>query len=207
MIKNICFDMGGVLYGFSFKQFVDELGLEDPADRELLLNEVFINVNWVRIDRGTPLDESYAKMLPHIPERLVPYAHACVYDWGLTEQNHAIPGMAELVYELRDAGYGLYLFSNAGQNHHTYWPKLPLAPVFGDRIMLSADHKTIKPEPGFFLTGAKLFSLTPDECVFIDDNQINVEGSLNVGFHGIVFHGNADRLRGELRALGVNVRA
>lgn len=207
MIRNVCFDMGGVLYGFSFKQFVDELGIPDPKDRELLLNEVFCNVEWVRIDRGTPLDESYAEMLPRIPERLVPYAHACVYDWGLTEQNHAIAGMDELVHELRDAGYGLYLFSNAGLNHHTYWPKLPLAPLFGDRIMLSADHHILKPREAFFTTGAEMFSLDPDECIFVDDNQLNVEGSRNVGFHGIVFHGDVHNLRAHMRALGVDVQA
>ena len=52
MIKNIIFDMGNVLIHFDRAQFLDRLGVED-ADRELLMREVFLSLEWVRMDRGS----------------------------------------------------------------------------------------------------------------------------------------------------------
>lgn len=208
MIKNICFDMGGVLYGFSFDTFIDDLGVTDANDHKLLMSSVFRTLEWVRLDRGVLNDdEALEIILPRVPERLKPLAEACVREWGRNEHKHPIPGMDELVHELKENGYNLCLFSNASLTHHEYWPPLPLAPLFGERIMLSADHKIIKPSPDFFTTGAKLLGLNPEECVFIDDVPANVEGAILAGFNGIPFYGDAARLRKEFKALGINVRA
>ena len=49
------------------------------------------------------------------------------------------------------------------------------------------------------------FDLTPSECLFIDDSAPNIEGAERTGMPGIVFHGDADELRGEMKAFGVKV--
>ena len=52
MIKNIIFDMGGVLLHYDPSRFVDLLSVE-AQDRTLLMREVFRSVEWVRMDRGS----------------------------------------------------------------------------------------------------------------------------------------------------------
>ena len=46
------------------------------------------------------------------------------------------------------------------------------------------------------------FSLTPANCVFIDDFPPNIEAAENAGMQGIVFY-NAQQLRHELQKRGV----
>ena len=38
MIRNIVFDMGKVMIQFDPDRFMDRAGIEDPADRKLILN-------------------------------------------------------------------------------------------------------------------------------------------------------------------------
>ncbi|MCR4565154.1 MAG: HAD-IA family hydrolase, partial [Bacteroidales bacterium] len=44
-----------------------------------------------------------------------------------------------------------------------------------------------KPDPAFFKILLERFHLKAEECVFIDDNEKNVEGARALGFTGIRF--------------------
>ena len=71
MIKNIVFDMGQVLIRFDREVFLDKAGVTDPADRELLLREVFLSLEWSRMDRGSLTDIQAAEIIcRRVPERL-----------------------------------------------------------------------------------------------------------------------------------------
>ena len=63
MIKNIVFDMGMVLIRFDRQVFLDHAGVTDPDDRELLLREVFLSLEWSRMDRGSLTDAEAAEMI------------------------------------------------------------------------------------------------------------------------------------------------
>ena len=52
MIQNILFDMGNVLIHFDRKVFLDRLDISEE-DKQLLLREVFLSVEWGQMDRGT----------------------------------------------------------------------------------------------------------------------------------------------------------
>ena len=51
-----------------------------------------------------------------------------------------------------------------------------------------------------------MYDLKPEECYFIDDSPLNVEGALCTGMRGSVFDGDVERLRRELGAAGVPVK-
>ncbi|MBR2716160.1 MAG: HAD family phosphatase [Oscillospiraceae bacterium] len=203
MTKNILFDMGNVLVRFDPALFLRRLGREGE-DAELLDREVFRSVEWVRLDRGDLDDgEALAGILPRLPARLHPAAEELVTRWD--RPYTPIEGMPELVRDLSEAGLGLYLLTNAARRHRDYWPRFPLAQYFDRRIMLSADWLLLKPEPAFYEKALSLFGLDRRECLFIDDNPINVESALRLGLPALVFHGDAERLRRELRERGVPV--
>ena len=46
MIRNIVFDMGKVMIQFDPNRFMDRAGIKDPADRKLIMNELFRSVEW-----------------------------------------------------------------------------------------------------------------------------------------------------------------
>ena len=98
MIKNMVFDMGGVLIVWNPVQMLARLHL--PAEDEALLNrELLQNPIWTEADAGLYSEEQLAQAAcAHLQERLHESAWALVqwYKWFLTP----MPGMEQLVREL-----------------------------------------------------------------------------------------------------------
>lgn len=203
MIKNILFDMGQVLIRFDQKFFIQRLGIED-ADMELLLREVYRSVEWVQMDRGSLREEeAFERIRARLPERLHDAAWKLVIMWDRPILE--IDGMYELVEELKELGYRVYLLSNASVRQHEYWPRIPASKFF-DGKLISADVHVIKPQPEIYRLCLEKFNLKAEECFFIDDAPANIEGALQCGIPGAVFHGDAALLRHQLRAAGVPVK-
>lgn len=202
MIKNLIFDMGNVLIRFDRELFLDRLGVQGE-DRMALMREVFLSVEWAMLDKGTiDEEEAFERMAARLPERLRADAHLLVFTWD--EPLAPIAGMAELVRELKEKGYGVYLLSNASHRQHKYWPRIPGSEYF-DGTVISADLMLVKPQPEIYLYTLHRFNLKADECVFVDDINVNVEGAMFCGMQGAVFFGDTEHLRRELRKLGVDV--
>ena len=72
MIRNVVFDMGGVLIAWDPDRIVARLGLSEE-DSRLLRREVFQSVEWVCLDRGSLSEqealESMGKRLPELRRR------------------------------------------------------------------------------------------------------------------------------------------
>ena len=203
MIKNILFDMGSVLVRFEPEEFIAKLSL-GPEDAEALRREVFRSADWVRLDRGTFTQrEAIEAACARLPERLHPYVEGLVLHWD--DERPEVPGMFELVRELSENGYPLYLLTNASIRHRDYWPAFRFAPYFGDRIMLSAQWKMLKPEREFYEKAIELLGFDPGESVFIDDQPTNIEAAERCGIPGIVFYNDVPLLRRRLRERGVRV--
>lgn len=204
MIRNVIFDMGNVLIRFDRDYFLDRAGVAGE-DKNTLLREVYLSVEWAMMDRGSLTEKLAAeRMCARLPERLHESVHLLVDRWE--RPILPIPGMAELVRELKDKGYGIYLLSNASYRQHEYWPDIPCSDLF-DGTVISADIKLVKPQPEIYLYTLNHFGLKSDECVFIDDTPINAEASEYCGMPAIVFHGDCRRLRRELREMGVDINA
>ncbi len=203
MIRNILFDMGSVLVRFEPAEFIAKLNVS-PEDAEALRLEVFRSADWVRLDRGVFTQrEAIEACCARLPARLHGYVEELVLHWDA--ERPEVPGMFELVRELSEQGYPLYLLTNASIRHHEYWPKFRFAPYFGDRIMLSAEWKLMKPEREFYEKAISLLGFDPAESVFIDDQPTNIEGGERCGIPGIVFHNDVPLLRRRLRERGVRV--
>lgn len=203
-IRNIVFDMGHVLIYFKPEVFIERLGVAQE-DRELLRTEVFRCVEWIQLDRGS-IDEETAEasMCKRLPERLHPFVHELVTGWW-KRPLLPVEGMAQLVAELKETGYGIYLLSNANRQLHRYFSEIPGSQYFDGKVV-SADWLHIKPERELYEKLYELYGLKPEECFFIDDQPVNVEGALRTGMRGTVFRDDVIRLRRELREAGVKVQ-
>ena len=74
-----------------------------------------------------------------------------------------------------------------------------------DGYILSFREKLIKPDPAIYQLLFDRFGLIPEECVFMDDTQANVDMAIQCGMHAFLFRGRESAVK-ELQKLGVNTR-
>ena len=68
-------------------------------------------------------------------------------------------------------------------------------------VVISGVEKLVKPDAAIFRLICERYALKPEECLFIDDNEQNVEGARAVGMTAILHaDGNARRLAQKLEA-------
>ncbi len=204
MIRHVVFDFGNVLARFEPKEMV--LRFEsDPQAIELLTEVVFDRLYWDRADDGTITDEeTKAAVCARLPQHLHDTACRLYDEWPSLLP--PIEGMCELVEELKNRGYGLYLLSNISNKFADEYRQIPWLCTLFDRfdgLVFSAPIKLTKPHRAIFEHLLTRFDLRAEECVFIDDSEKNIAGCEAVGMHGVLFDGHADHLRTALTAINV----
>ena len=69
-----------------------------------------------------------------------------------------------------------------------------------DGVIISADHKLLKPEKEIYEKLYETFGLNPSECFFIDDVAANIEGAAATGMQGHCYcHGDLDILIADMK--------
>ena len=194
-MRNVIFDMGNVLINYDPEHFVRR-ETSDPEDQALLLRHIFHSPQWPMLDGGE-MDEPEleALVLTALPKRLHAAAHRLIFAWN--EPMEPIPGMAELACECKARGMGVYLLSNASRRQTEYWPMIPGSAVF-DGAVVSALERRVKPDPEIYRILLDRYRLRPEDCLFIDDIQKNVDGALAVGIPAVRFTGDVEALRSHI---------
>ena len=168
-----------------------------------LMNELFLSAEWARMDAGSLTEETLEPLvLSRIPDRLHDKVRELLYHWA--DPHEQIHGMEDLIRRLKEAGYKIYLLSNASIMQHAYWPGFPASRYF-DGKLISCDVKTVKPCPEIYGMFTERFGLNPRECIFIDDAIANVAAAIACGWKGIVFHGDSQELEEKLRKEGFDI--
>lgn len=203
MIKNIVFDMGKVLLNYDSRRGCKPF-TKTPEDEELMVNCLFSSMEWLMLDMGIITDETALERInTRLPKRLHETARLCLAHW----HEHCmwpIAGMGELVKDLKEQGYGIYLCSNAAVRMTDNTDIIPGIEYF-DGVLFSAEVLCIKPQKEMYEHLFKRFQLKPEECFFIDDVQMNIDGARACGMDGHCFEdGDIERLRQVLNVLKEN---
>lgn len=196
MIKNYIFDFGNVLGEFSPDKLT-KVYVPDEKTRAHIRDVVFDRIYWDKLDEGVITDEEVKKdICTRLPAELHEVACKVFDDW--TYNMTPVKGMEQLIFDIKKTDKKLYLLSNIGkpfiENHRSVkWIK-ELFDCF-DGLVMSGSIKKVKPNKDVFEYLLKKFDLTAEECLFIDDNENNIEGAKCVGIDGYLFDGDADKLR------------
>ena len=201
MIKNIVLDMGNVLIRFDPELFLSRYVLKNAAEDAAGAGVPLSGMGHAgpgRAGRGQEQQQHPARL----PEPLHAVAQDLIEAWD--EPLIPVRGMLELVRQLKQQGYQLYLLSNAAARQPLYWARTEASRLM-DGALISAQVGLLKPDPRIYQTFLQRFALCAEECVFIDDTPINVEAAQQEGMAGILFRQDPEQLRQNLRAYGVRV--
>ncbi len=202
MIKNIIFDMGGVLIDYNPEKTL--YGLFDKETADILLREIFRNKIWSDKDRGIIFPKEIMEQKRHsIPAEVFDKVSEMVDNFY--PYMPPFEKMYHFIKSLKNNGYGIYLLSNASSDFHERREGIPALSLF-DGVLISADYKLLKPEKEIYLALYEKFSLKPEECFFIDDVQANIDGAKVTGMDGhCYYHGDIEILKKDMISKGITV--
>lgn len=192
MIKNVILDYGNVLIDWNPAYlFLPHFNGDEKKCR--FFTDHVCNREWfTRMDRGENMDKCVAELQATYPEYTD--AVAMFRDRWFDMCSGEIPGMLELIQELKTKGVGVYGLTN--------WPAETFAEArrrfktIGsiDNYVVSSAVKLAKPDPAIYQLLLSKYNLKASECVFIDDRKDNVDAAIALGMSGIVYPGNAKDL-------------
>ena len=92
----------------------------------------------------------------------------------------------DLARRLHQAGYDLYLLSNAGVRFDRAKGRIPVLPLLSGWVVSAYEH-LMKPDPAIYALLCQRYGLEPSACLFVDDSQDNVEDARRAGMSAYRF--------------------
>ena len=169
---------------------------DQPQALEDFLEEVDFYAWNAKQDQGRSFAEGVAELsakFPHRAELIRAYAK----NWKNSITGE-IAGTVEILYELKAKGYPLYGLSNwSPETFPLIKDEYPFLNEFDDAV-LSGEVGLVKPNPEIYRLLLSKIKFSAQECLFIDDSQVNVQAARELGFCAVHFE-SPERLRRELR--------
>jgi len=195
-VRNVVFDMGGVLLEWNPASTIAEL-YPDTAIQAVIRQQMFEHADWHEFDRGTLTYEDavqhFAKQTGRSPDETRRLIHAT------RESLRPITGTVELLDQLAAGGVHLYLLSNMPVSTFDYLVRQHKFFGHFKHLVISGAILLVKPEPAIYKHLVEQTGIVPAESVFIDDLLKNVIAARECGFEAIQFRDPAS-CREELRA-------
>lgn len=206
-IKNIAFDLGGVVIALSYEQAVrrfEEIGLKDARQHLDAFHQRGI---FGDLERGIISTEEFRIELGKLIGREVTYDE-CLYAWhGYVE--YVPQKNLQMLLKLRQLGYKVCLLSNTnpfmmqwamsnefdGNGHSMDY--------YFDNLYLSYKYKYMKPSPEIFKIMLEGQQSSAEETLFIDDGQKNVEAAKELGMKTLFPENNEDWTEPLAKLLGI----
>ena len=181
MLKNIVFDLGGVVVAHNAESFKEKLGefFSFVFGPDMKCVPMF----WQDYDRGVlTIDETAAEVakLRNCTAEIA--KEHMLYAISLQEE---VEPTAKLIKELKAKGYKIYALSNMSKEYIEFLRKLPVFDYFDYQVVSSEIHLG-KPDPKIYNYLLEHCELNPAETIFIDDRKDNVEVAESVGI--VPFH-------------------
>jgi putative hydrolase of the HAD superfamily len=194
-IKNIAFDLGGVVLALSYEQAVrrfEEIGLRNARQHLDAFEQKGI---FGDLESGRITAEDFRRELSLLVGRELT-AEACYQAWhGYVD--YVPKRNLEAILSLRARGFKVCLLSNTNP-YMMQWAERdfdgeghPISDFF-DAMYLSYQCGVMKPRREIFEMMLKGQQAKAEETIFVDDGPRNVEAAAALGMHTLCPHDNED---------------
>ena len=178
-IKALVFDNFGVLMDVVYGSLRHVLPVEARARLLSILDEA---------DNGRiSADDELKQIVELLNEYNLDGAEQVAKAIQSSEKNDEL---LNFILEKRDQ-YKTAMLSNVSAVIWNYYTPEQMDKYF-DRVVLSYQEAIAKPDPRIYRLVCERLGVEPSECVFADDNEVNVDAANKIGMHGIVFTSNGD---------------
>ena len=211
LIRNIAFDLGGVVIALSYEQAVkrfEEIGLSDARKH---LDAFCQQGIFGDLEKGVITPEEFRTEISRLVGRELSHDE-CRYAWhGYVE---AVPQRnLQMLLRLRQLGYKVCLLSNT----NPYMMQWAMSNEFDgnghsieyyfDHLYLSYQCKQMKPSPEIFRMMLEGQQSSAEETLFIDDGQKNIEAAKALGIQTLFPKNNEDWTAPLAKVLGISLIA
>ena len=186
MIKNIVFDLGNVLISFKPSEYFDKKGYPRNI-KATIMADIFGSKEWLRLDNGE-INTAEAIEAISLKSSLKKEEIAHIFNLR-TELIFPLDQNVRLLPDLKKRGFRLYFLSNfpidlfeAVKTGYFFFR-------YFDGGLISGEAKVSKPDRRIYDIFLKKYSLTPEECLYIDDLEDNVRVAETAGMKGLATFG------------------
>lgn len=196
MIKNLLFDLGGVIMDIERENCIKafkELGMENIGD---FLGDYAQQGVFARLEEGKISEEQFRdEVRTHCPSGTTDDEIDAAFNEFLT----GIPVYRlEMLLQLKEE-YNVYLLSNTNKimwnsriaEEFRQIPGMDINSYF-DGIVTSFEAHSLKPDEAIFSYAEETLGISPQETLFLDDSQSNVDAARNLGFKAAVVSPESD---------------
>ncbi|MBR1816561.1 MAG: HAD family phosphatase [Lachnospiraceae bacterium] len=202
MIKNVVFDIGGVLADYKIKEFLANKGFDGTMIKRILKASI-MSPYWGQFERAELTEEetlkAFASLDPEIEDEL--YKAYSNVEGMLVIRDFAIP----IVKKLKEEGLNVYFLSNYSKKAYDECGDSLAFMEYMDGGILSFMVGKTKPDPEMYKLFLNEYDLKPEECVFVDDTEENVVAAGQLDFNGIVFKTYEDMIK-SLKEFKIEIR-
>ena len=189
MIKNIVFDVGKVLIGWSPEVSMDMIGFSEE-EKQSVMDALFRDRSiWNEEDRGVLTREEMSDFLvskaPELEELIRRFYENAVI--SVTPRDYT----RKWITDLKNGGLKVYVLSNFGEYAQKRAVELGAINFMDllDGYIYSYMIHEVKPDRAIYDALIEKYGLDPGECLFVDDVEDNVRGAAAAGMKGLVFTG------------------
>ena len=181
-MKNIIFDLGGVLVGFDRQRSIDafeRIGCGKVADyiRDHRTEDLFYRIELGEISTHDFCEEVRQMTATNADDE------AIIEAWNVL-LTPVTENRLQRLRELREKGVRLFLLSNTNDMHWQYCGH-QLNGCF-ERVFLSYEMRLAKPDTAIFAEVLRQADIDAHDTLFIDDNADNIAAAASLGIQ--TFH-------------------
>lgn len=196
MIKNIVFDLGNVLISFRPSEYFEKRNYPETI-RSRILSDIFRSKEWLMLDNG---DINTAECIDAIALKSSLRREEIAHIFKLrTDMMFPLDENVRLLPELKKQGFKLYYLSNFPIDIFEEIKTGYFFFRYFEGGVISSEVKASKPDRRIYQILLETYSLAAEECLFIDDVEINVRVAEDSGMKGL-FTSGAEEISEELAA-------
>jgi putative hydrolase of the HAD superfamily len=206
MVHNVILDFGNVLGMFDKHLACERLATYSEDFTSAQIYEMFVGSEFEKsLECGYIDNRTFAEQFVTMIHAKDLSSEKCLELWG--DKFTQNPGMVALLRDIRGRAVPLAVLSTTNAVDWPYVRKLEVTQLlesWNTPFILSYEYGAIKPEAKLYTAALSALNSTPQDAVYVDDIQENVDAAVKLGMTGIVYNCTKhplDFLQGSLNAI------